>query len=233
MKLKFRTIDFKIKIILIIALGYSAFPALAQEEVRYISDILYVPLRSGQGNEYRIINAALRSGTELVMLESPEGSEWSRVRTPNGTEGWIPNQYLSSEVPARTQLAQAQTQLALLNEENARFKKENAQLLNTNKALEAKTSNEVANRTDAEQQLQQIKAISANAIELDQRYRDLLEKHQLMQTELDTLKAENERLVNDQRMNFLFYGAGILIFGMIFATILPSLRFKKKYSEWA
>ncbi len=212
--------------------GISASPALAQE-TRYVSDIIYVPLRSGAGNQYRIINAALKSGTALTLLESSADSEWSRVRTPNGEEGWIPNQYIMSEVPARIQLTRAQSQLARVTEENNALKQENTQLKNANQQLTSQANEASTSRENMEGELQKIRTLSAGAIDLDRRYQSLLEKHQLIQTELDSMRAENERLVNDQRMNFLFYGAGILVFGMLFATILPALRAKKRYSEWA
>lgn len=211
--------------------GLSINPAIAQE-TRYVSDIIYVPLRSGAGNQYRIIDAALKSGTALTLLESPADSEWARVRTPNGLEGWIPNQYIMSEVPARIQLTRAQSQLARVTEENNTLKQTNTQLQNENQALTNQASEASTSRATMESELQKIKTLSAGAIDLDRRYQTLLEKHQLIQTELDSIRAENERLVNDQRMDFLFYGAGILVFGMIFATILPALRAKKRYSEW-
>lgn len=211
--------------------GMSVTPAVAQE-TRYVSDIIYVPLRSGAGNQYRIIDAAIKSGTALTLLESPADSEWSRVSTPNGLEGWIPNQYIMNEVPARIQLTRAQSQLARVTEENNALKQANTQLENENQALTNQASEASTSRASMENELQKIKTLSAGAIDLDHRYQTLLEKHQLIQTELDSMRAENERLVNDQRMDFLFYGAGILVFGMIFATILPALRAKKRYSEW-
>lgn len=211
--------------------GLSANPAIAQT-TRYVSDIIYVPLRSGAGNQYRIIDAAIKSGTALTLLESPADSEWSRVRTPNGLEGWIPDQYIMSEIPARVQLTRVQSQLARVTEENNTLKQANSQLKSENQELTNQASTASTSRATMESELQKIKTLSAGAIDLDRRYQTLLEKHQLIQTELDSVRAENERLVNDQRMDFLFYGAGILVFGMIFATILPALRAKKRYSEW-
>lgn len=212
--------------------GLAVNPAIAQG-TRYVSDVIYVPLRSGAGNQYRIIDASIKSGTALTLLQSPADSEWSQVRTPNGLEGWIPNQYIMSEVPARIQLTRVQSQLTKLNEENSALKQENTQLKNENQELNSQASEASTSREIMESELQKVKTLSAGAIDLDRRYQTLLEKHQLIQTELDSMRAENERLVNDQRMDFLFYGAGILVFGMIFATILPALRAKKRYSEWA
>ena len=58
-------------------------------QTRYITDINYVPMRTGPGNEYRIIHRGLRTGTALVLLEENAGNGFSRVR--NGEqEGFVP-----------------------------------------------------------------------------------------------------------------------------------------------
>ena len=39
------------------------------QDVRYISDQQFVPLRSGAGSEYRIVHKGLPTGTRLVVEE--------------------------------------------------------------------------------------------------------------------------------------------------------------------
>ena len=46
------------------------------QDVRYISDKQYVPLRSGAGNEYRITHRGLPSGTRLTVNSESDNGEW-------------------------------------------------------------------------------------------------------------------------------------------------------------
>ena len=76
--------------------------SVAQARTVWVDDQLYLPVRSGAGTQYRIIENALPSGTPLEVLET--GDNYTRVRTPKGTEGWVASQYLSNEPIAADQL---------------------------------------------------------------------------------------------------------------------------------
>mgnify|MGYP000070745847 CR=1 FL=1 len=202
-------------------------------EVRYVTDILYVPIRSGQGNQYRIVNAGLKSGAQLTFLEEGDSGEWTRVRTAAGIEGWIPNQYIIEEQPGRLQLTRATAELARLKKSNTQLAAENNAMKKANAELTNKSSSDSSARSKMSSELERIKNLSASAISLEKNYRELLEKHQLLQTEKDVLTAENEKLANDNRVNFMLYGVGILLIGVLLAYILPAIKPKKRYSEWS
>ena len=76
--------------------------SVAQARTVWVDDQIYLPLRSGAGTQYRMVQNAMPSGTPLEVLET--GSEYSRVRSPQGNEGWVANQYLSNEPIAADQL---------------------------------------------------------------------------------------------------------------------------------
>ena len=89
---------------LVLLLFFCATASLAQS-VRYVSDKQYVPLRSGAGNEYRIVHQGIPSGTRLTVARTSDDGTWSEITTDGGTSGWIRSQYLMSEVPAQLKLA--------------------------------------------------------------------------------------------------------------------------------
>jgi SH3 domain protein len=70
--------------------------ALAQTV--YVSDELRIAMRSGPGEEFRVVRILL-AGTELAEVERRE--PWVRVSLEGGPEGWVQSRYLSEEVPAR------------------------------------------------------------------------------------------------------------------------------------
>ncbi len=170
------------------------------ESIRYVSDVFYAPLRSGEGNEYRIINKGIRSGTKLAVLEEGGNREWSLVRTPNGEEGWIRSQYLQSEPVAMVKLALVQREIDKLNQLQAENNKLKAKLKQS--ALQKKL------------------------------HQSLVKQHQLLQTELEVLKAENARLDDDVKQTWFLYGSGAVGLGSLLTLIIPALRPRKRYSEW-
>ena len=87
-------------------IGFLVVAAIHQvkADTVYIRDTLYVPLRGGQSTEHRILHRGLRSGTELERLETSEDTGYTRVRTPDGLEGWLQTQYLVEEPIASTRL---------------------------------------------------------------------------------------------------------------------------------
>ncbi len=207
------------------------FAAFAQEKV-YVTDVLLINFRTGPGNDYRI-EKRLKSGTALQRVGQNEEGSWSKVIAPDGTEGYVLSQYIGLEPTAQIKLVQTLSKLSTLENRLAQLEEKNKSLENENNKLNQLANSSKNNSDKLGIELRKIKSLSANAIDLDQRHQSLLEKHQMIQTERDTLRAENENLKSDKRLSFLIYGAGLLILGMLIAIILPSLRFKKRNSEWA
>lgn len=201
------------------------------QETRYISDELYVPLRSGAGNQYRIVRNALPSGTPLTLLE--EDGEWARVRTQNGTEGWMPNQYLQAEPIAATLLEQARARIATLTNRQENLGAQTSELEQQNSALTNQVGTLQAENTRLSSELEELKRLSASTVELNRRHQTLLEEHQILQTQLDVAKAENERLASESRQTWFLYGAIAVGLGVILTLIAQSLKARRRYSEWA
>ena len=96
-------------------------------------DQLVITLRTGQGNQFQIIKT-LPSGALLTVLEETQ-TGYTKVRTSDGTEGWVRTQYLSDDPPAAEELAKAQDKLTKLQDklgkveqELSALRKEKAQL---------------------------------------------------------------------------------------------------------
>lgn len=219
-------------LLLFLGLANALAPEVLAQETRYVADVLYVPLRSGAGNQYRIINAALRSGTELKFLEETEDGSWAKVVTPNEVEGWIPTQYIMSERPAQLELTETIAKLARVEQDNELLAQKNEQLIEENNTLQNQSATDSSSRESMAKELQRIKEISREALALKDNNIELLEKNQLLQTQRDALIAENEILESDQSTDFMLYGAGLVVLGVILALAIPALVPKKGYSEW-
>ena len=218
---------------LILLLTLLSVTSVAQARTMYIDDTLYAPVRSGQGTQFRILHSGLRSGTAVTLLEQNEESGYSRVRTSQGIEGWIPTRYLTNQPvaadrleAANRELEQTRAQLQDLQSKMGEVSEQRNQLSSREQQLEQ----QVASLT---KELEEIKAVSANALNLDRRNGELQAANQKLRNEVEVLTAEVERLEAKRESDFMLLGAGLLILGMIIAVVLPWLKPTKKNDSWA
>ena len=99
----------------IAALGLSALlvapPAAAEQG--WIRGEVRLNLRSGPGNQYRILGV-VKTGDPLQVLERRES--WTMVRTGEGEDGWIPAGYLDTQPPPTMRLEELEVEVANLRE---------------------------------------------------------------------------------------------------------------------
>jgi len=84
-----------------------ALPALA--EPAWVSGEVRLNLRSGAGNQFRILGV-LKTGDALQVLERDE--KWTKIRTAQGEEGWIPGGYLNPQPPPAIRLEELEVEVA-------------------------------------------------------------------------------------------------------------------------
>jgi SH3 domain protein len=83
---------------------------LAQAETGWVDDQVRLNLRTGPGNQYRIISS-VETGDSVEILERGDG--WIQVNAA-GKQGWVPEGYLLSEPPAKVKLARVESELEQL-----------------------------------------------------------------------------------------------------------------------
>ena len=218
------------KLISVLLLAMLAGQATAQE-AGYITDTLFVPVRSGQGSEYRIVHRGIPSGTQLVVNEVNEETGFSRITTAGGTEGWILSRYIMQEVPAAAQLEtlRAQNQV-LMGDENSL----SSQMV-TLHASEADMRAELeAARAEMEAtniELLEVRRVSANALSLDTNNRRLTQETEVLKSRIEVLQADNQRLQSSAESDAFFNGALAVLLGVIITLLVPRLRPKRKSSS--
>lgn len=206
------------KIVCALLLFLSA-SSLAQE-VRFISEKQHVPLRSGQGEQYRIVHRGLASGLRLEVDEVDEETGYSHVTTPNGTQGWIRSQYLVSEEPARLQLARSRQRNQALQAEQSGLQATNEQLLASQAQFE-KTTTELA----------ELKRISGNALALDTNNRRLIQELEVLKTRIEVLEGDNLRMAESNESEAFYNGVLAVLLGVIITLLIPRLWPKRRPSS--
>ena len=205
----------------------------AEQKTVYVNDINYVPLRSGKSNKYRIIHKGLKSGTPLILIESDPEENYSRVITSTGLQGWIETQYLSEAPIARSQLEDIRAaNKSMLRELQNRTANE-AQLAEA--LTQSKQTHKQLKRNNQalESELTEIKKISANAINLDNNNRKLLQSNEILKIEIAELQADNARLADKSDKEWFLRGAFAVFIGAILAITLPRLKIKSRAKEWS
>ena len=211
------------------------FAGIAQaQDVRYVSDKQYVPLRSGAGNDYRITHRGIPSGTRLKVARTSSDGLWAEITTDRGTTGWIRTQYLMEDVPAQNQVdaakaraEKATTQSAALAVEVKDLKTERVELLN-------QITSSGSELGDISKELTQLKQISGKSVQLDVDNRRLVEESENLRSEVEMLEAENQRLHDKLESEDFLNGALAVLLGVIIALVAPRLQPKRrKSSSWA
>lgn len=200
-------------------------------ETRYIGDTVYVPMRSGPSPQHRIIHKGLKTGTALEISEFSEDNSWARA-TSGELEGWVPTHYLVADPVAATVLEQLRRDHGALNDKHQQLSSSYSSLSQDKKRLEAEVSKLDRELTQSTLELNRVRSVYSGAIELDQKYQELLENFEVLQTEKNALTAENDNLKSDNRISFMFYGAFLVFLGMLAITIIPRFKPQKRNSDW-
>lgn len=214
-------------VLLVTLLTLSSFTVSA-ETTRYVSDELEITMRSGQGVKFGI-KKMLQSGTPLTVLETdPAG--YSKVKTPNGVEGWVLTRFLSNTPSSRDRLITSEQKIASLELEVAKYKQEIETLTGktSDAASENQTLSEKAQRLTKE--LDDLRRTASNAVALDNENRQLKQKLQDIDHQSQLLTMENDSLKNSNTKTWFAIGAAVLFAGILLGLILPRLRFSKKDS---
>jgi SH3 domain protein len=201
------------------------------QETQYISDMVLVPVRSGAGANYRIVNRGLPSGTALLVFSQSDDGEWAEIETRGGTRGWIPTQYLQKDPPAGLLINDLRLELEQVRGERDRVVSQLNQ--SSTEATEAdETIIELQSTLDSTQaELTEVKRVSAAALDLDLLNQQLVAELESERSDADLLRLENVRLRERIANNQILDGALAVLLGVILAIVAPRLWPKKKRQD--
>ena len=207
--------------------------AMAQD-VRYVSDKQYIPLRSGPGSEYRITHRGIPSGTRMTVARLSGDGVFAEITTAKGTSGWIRTQYLMSQPPAQNKLDAAVKKAADLQEKNTALANEASALKTERVDVLNQIQSTDGQLDEVSRELTQLKHISGNAVQLDTDNRRLIVETETLKSELEMHRAENQRLQDRLSSEAFMNGALAVLLGVIIALVVPRLWPKRRRdSSWA
>ncbi len=105
----------KLRLIGLTLLAFSAATAVHAEEKRYVSDELNTWVRSGPGDNYRLVGT-VNAGEEVVLLQTNADTNYGQVRDSSGRTSWIPLKELSNVPSLRTRVPDLENQVKTLTD---------------------------------------------------------------------------------------------------------------------
>jgi SH3 domain protein len=199
-------------------------------ETLYISDQFTVPLRRGPSNGHKIINAALPSGMALEVLGEDKAAGFTQVRTPNGTDGWVPSQYLTSQPAARDQLAAATKRVQAL-EAQLKSTRENFQDTRSAQSQAERRNSDLEKQAQQLQvQLDEVKRVSATSLAQYEENKRLKTENQQLHAQVTDLSGKVNQLQSHTQLNWLLGGGALVLLGLVLGAWIKS---RPKRSTWA
>jgi SH3 domain protein len=202
----------------------------AHAETLYVTDVLTVPVRRGPSNGHKIVIAALPSGTSLDVLGRDEAAGYTQIRTPNGTEGWIPTQYLVAEPAAKDRLTAATKRIQSLESELASLKDTLQQSRKNGNESENRNSDLSKRTKQLEGELTDIKRVSANAVATYEENQTLKKTNEDLSSQVTRLTTTVHSLEGDVQTRWLGLGGGLVVIGLILGVMIKSRPKKRTWS---
>lgn len=216
------------KIVLAISMLFVSLSAHAA--TLYISDELAVPLRRGPSNSHRILHAGLPSGMALEMLREDLAAGFTQVRTPNGTEGWVPTQYLTQRPIARDRLAAANRRIESLEAQLKSLRENYQEVRGARTEVEGRATSLSKQTEKLQAELAEVRRVSATSIAHYEENKQLKTANQSLQTQVMQLTERVSQLERNVMLRWLLSGAGLVLVGFALGAWIKS---RPKRSTWA
>jgi SH3 domain protein len=193
-------------------------------ELRFVRPSVEVPVRRGQGTDYKIIRL-VKDGDQVELLEVTDA--WARVRVKDGAEGWMPKRFLSSEAPP-VKLVQ------ILRTENEQLKQQNTDLnqeLTGLKDLQSDTGGElstcIAQRDTIEAQYKILQSDTADVVAIKNKMTATQQEIEKVRTTLAAVQQQNNELKRKTSITWFLVGGGVLLLGWIIGVFSGKSRKKR------
>lgn len=205
-------------------------PVLAQAETVYISDALTVPLRRGPSTGHKILHAGLPAGTPLEVLGEDRAAGFTQVRTQNGTEGWVPTQYLVDQPIAKDRLTVATKRIQTLEAEVKSLRENLKDARGTSSEVERNNAQLAKQAEQLQAELAEIRRVSATSIAHYEENKQLKAQLQDLQTQNTQLTEQVRQLERNVTLRWLLAGGGLVLLGLILGAWIKS---RPRRSTWA
>ncbi len=191
----------------------------------YVRDGARAPIRESPYESAKIMGMA-DSNDYLEIFESR--NDWSRIKTPQGEEGWVSNRFLTRQMPKDLIISQLGEKIKSLTEENTTLQEQNNQLQKQSREHAYRISGQSKEVEDARKQYDRLREESSQYLDLKARHEALKVQFKTTSEKMETLDRENKKLKTSERLIFTLVGGGFIIIGLVIGTLLQFMKTKPK-----
>lgn len=226
-------------VLMLTALAVCVFVLPATADTRYVIDELVITLRAGKSSQHKIIKT-LKTGTALEVLEEDE--TYLKVRIPDGSEGYVLRQYVSSDPPKAQRIAELERLNSNLQKKYNTLETTNSNLEMQLKTYQDKSGQEIsdlsAKSSELEKNLEQaltdermmaekydtLLAQAENVVEIAEERDRLSQQNEKLQAEAATIAEKNEKLSDARMIKWFLAGGGVFFLGWLIGRISRKKR---------
>ncbi len=233
--------DKPILFILVLAVVLITTPVSVYADTRYVSDKLVITMRTGAGNEYKIIKT-LETGAPVEVLE--ETGKHYKVRTKDGKEGWVLKQYVVADIPKTIIISGLRAEIEKLKGSREKLKREGDALRKELKSEKGLLKDDIKElEKTLKEKNDRINGITGRLQGMTDKYNKLVEdsgdvvkvvrerdefkkENARLSIEKDELSKKNERLFKRNAVYWFLAGGVVFLVGWVVGQIS---RKKKKF----
>jgi SH3 domain protein len=195
---------------LLLSLLFLVVPAHAA--TMYITDEIPVMVRQEPGANRKIL-AMPNTGTRVEVLENNDAG-WSRVRLPDGKEGWTLTRYLAKGPSKQVIIDRLRRENKALREKSETLIDENPRLKTERNELEKALAEQTQTAENLKQSYETLKRESSKFLALKASYEKA--SHDLAESTKRQAELEEEvkALRNNRILRWFLAGAAVLLVGM-------------------
>lgn len=197
--------------------------------IRYVSDDLSIPMRSGTTTRHKILKF-INSGSEVKAQETNEDGTYTHI-TYEDTEGWVETKYLTQVKSAKDRLELANKKLEDNQNKIKSLNNQIKELETRNKKISSDLNNVTDEKSGLENNLQELRKTAARPIEIYENNKKLQDDLDNLRSQNDILATENANLKDKSLKEWFMIGAAVALGSLILGMIIPSIRWRKK-SSW-
>ncbi len=202
---------------------------LANAKTVYVTDNMSFNVKVEDDNASAVLTT-VTSGTPLTLLSKKRSSEYAKVRLATGQTGFILNSYLIPQPANKWYLEKVTAELEDLKQEHSKTEQELATI--KKRGATAITEALTKERDKLAAELNQLRLVSADAVEV-KKQRDILQEDFIrVNKEFEQIKLEKKTLETNANQNWFMYGGLLSLFGVLLGYILPKLSWRKKSHNW-